>query len=199
MGPTVGFWCVESGKAAGMGQGIFRYVSSYEPLGGPEVSPHVQASPEEAVSDFFQQVSDMVFQGGPLGRELTRLDAVGRSFTFHQAPEPDARAVVDTAGGAPAASSPAWAHLAWLLRELPFVQAFREYGHEGGPTLCGVEVPSRQWAEVLTEHHGERWRVRVALEGRTEPIEFPGMVIGELFGEGRHRELAESHLVDPGI
>ncbi|QLH21635.1 hypothetical protein [Streptomyces sp. Rer75] len=185
-----------------MGKGIFRYVSSYEPLGEPESAPGNQGQPDEAVSDLFQQVSDMVLTGGPLGRELTHLDAVGRSFTFRQAPEPDARAVVDTAGGVPAASSPAWAHLAWLLRELPFVHAFREYGQEGGPTLRGVEAPSRRWADVLTEHHGERWRVRVALEGRTEPIEFPGMAIGELFGEGRHRTLAvegEPHLVYPGI
>ncbi|WP_063734325.1 hypothetical protein [Streptomyces sp. RTd22] len=191
------------------GKGMFRYVSSYQPAAGARDTRDPQA---EALSAFFQQVSHMVFKGGPLGMELTRMDAVGRLFTFRQADEPDARAVVGAAGAVPAddaerdgtlwapqPSSPAWAHLAWLLRELPFVQAFREYGHEGGPTLCGVEAPSRRWAEVLTEHHGERWRVRVALEGRTEPIEFPGMVIGELFGEGRHRELAESHLVDPGI
>lgn len=185
-----------------MGKGIFRYASSYEPLGGPEVAPGSQGEQDVAVSEFFQQVSDRVLTGGPLGRELTHLGAVDRSFTFRQAPEPDARAVVDTAGGAPAAFSPAWAHLAWLLRELPFVHAFREYGHEGGPTLLGVEAPSRRWADVLTEHRGERWRVRVALEGRTEPIEFPGMVIGEVFGEGRHRTLAvegQPHLVDPGI
>ncbi|MFI0778089.1 hypothetical protein [Streptomyces sp. NPDC021212] len=138
---------------------------------------------------------------GPLDAAERPGPPVARA-AFRQAPEPDARGVVATAGGAPTASSPAWAHLAWLLWELPFVQAFREYGREGGPTLCGVEVPSRRWADVLAEHRGERWRVRVALEGRTEPIEFPGMVIGELFGEGRHRTLAvegASRLLDPGI
>ncbi|WP_326797806.1 hypothetical protein OG946_22305 [Streptomyces sp. NBC_01808] len=49
---------------------------------------------------------------------------------------------------------------------------------------------------------GSSGRVRVALQGRTEPIGFPGMVIGELFGEGGHRRLAvagEPDLVASGI
>jgi hypothetical protein len=199
----------------GRSKGKFRYVFSYQPLGEPEADSSAQDARDEAVAGFFQQVSDMAFKGGPLGLELTRLDAVSRTFTFRQAHEPDPRALVSAAGAVPAddaergemlwapqPSSPAWAHLAWLLRELPFVHTFRKYGPEGGPALCGVEAPSRQWADVLAEHQGELWRVRVALEGRTEPIEFPGMVIGELFGEGQHRELAvegESNLVDPGI
>ncbi|MFG2212160.1 hypothetical protein [Streptomyces sp. NPDC048638] len=68
--------------------------------------------------------------------------------------------------------------------------------------LRGLNAPSREWADVLVEHRGRQWWVRVALEGRAEPIGFPGMVIGELFGEGEHRKMAvegEPDLVDPGI
>ncbi|WP_159030111.1 hypothetical protein [Kitasatospora albolonga] len=192
-----------------------RYVFSYEPLGEEEAGPGARNAEDQAVAGFLQNVSDMVFKGGPLGIELTHLDVVGRTFTFRQVPKADPRPLVSVAGAVPADDaersallwmpeppSPAWAHLAWLVRELPLLHAFREYGPEGGPELRGVRVPSPEWAEVLVEHRGDAWRVRVALDGRSEPIEFPGMVIGELFGEGDHRKWlveGEPKLVDPGI
>ncbi|MFF0723619.1 hypothetical protein [Streptomyces sp. NPDC004134] len=198
-----------------MGKSRIGYLGSYRPLGPPEDDGGRLDALDQGVAVFFQQVSDMAFKGGPLGIELTRLDAVGQTFTFRKAPEPDPLVLAGEAGAVPAddreragtewaplPASPAWAHLAWLLAELPAVQAFREYGPEGGPALRGVVVPSRRWADVLVEHRGEEWRVRVALQGRTEPIEFPGMAIGELFGEGRHRRLAvagEPNLVASGI
>lgn len=198
-----------------MGRSRNGYQGSYRPLDGPEAGGGVVGARDQAVSAFFQQVSDMAFKSGPLGIELTRVDAVSQTFAFRKVPEPDPRVPVGEAGAVPAddreragtewaprPASPAWAHLAWLLAELPFVHAFREYGPEGGPALRGVVVPSREWADVLVEHHCEQWRVRVALRGRTEPIESPGMVIGELFGEGRHRRLAvagEPNLVASGI
>ncbi|MGW1375025.1 hypothetical protein ACWD6P_12235 [Streptomyces sp. NPDC002446] len=197
-------------------KGQFRYASSYEPLEGRAADSGARDAADQAAAGFLRSVSDLVFKGGPLGIELTHLDVADRTFTFREVPEADPRIPVTEAGAVPAddaerdgllwtpqPSSPAWAHLAWLVRELPFLHAFREYGPEGGPELRGVDAPSREWADVLVEHRGERWRVRVALEGRTEPIEFPGMVIGELFGEGGHRQLVVEEgapdLVDPGI
>ncbi|MFJ6786196.1 hypothetical protein [Streptomyces angustmyceticus] len=198
-----------------MGKGEDRYMFSYEPLGEPEADSGARDAEEQAAAGFLAKVSDLAFKGGPLGIELTRLDIAGRTFAFREVREADSRTLASSAGAVPTddtergemcwmpePGSPAWAHLAWLVRELPFLHTFREYGPEGGPELRGVEAPSREWADVLVEHRGQQWRVRVTLEGRTEPIEFPGMVIGELFGEGGHRKLlveGEPGLVDAGI
>ncbi|WP_327706781.1 hypothetical protein OG530_38885 [Streptomyces decoyicus] len=198
-----------------MGKGSDRYVFSYKALGEPEADTGVRDAEDQAAAEFLEKVSDLVFKGGPLGIELMRLDIAGRTFAFREVREADPRALVSAAGVVPTEDtersemcwmpeppSPAWAHLAWLVRELPFLHTFRGYGPEGGPELRGVEAPSREWADVRVEHRGQQWRVRVTLEGRTEPIEFPGMVIGELFGEGEHRKMVvegEPDLVDPGI
>ncbi|MFC7303356.1 hypothetical protein ACFQVC_03890 [Streptomyces monticola] len=181
-------------------------VGSYVPLDDMTATP--TPAQDATVGAFFQDVADLVFKGGPRGMELTAMDALSRTFSFRHLDTPDPRALVSEAGEVPAddtgragvlwtpqPGSPAWAHLAWLLQELPFVAAFREYGPQGGPTLLGVESPGRSHAEVLVEHRGGRWRVRVDLEGRTEPLESPGMVIGELFGEGGHRDRVRDGVV----
>jgi hypothetical protein len=65
-----------------------------------------------------------------------------------------------------------------------------------------VDAPTREWADVLVEHRGEPWRVRVALEGRERPVEFPGMEIGELFGEGDYRRFlldGTTDVLDAGV
>ncbi|MGW7081475.1 hypothetical protein [Streptomyces sp. NPDC054866] len=67
-----------------------------------------------------------------------------------------------------------------------------------------MDSPTREWADVLVDHKGERWRVRVVLEGRSEPLEYPGMMIGELFGAGEHRKRRfrskqAPYVIDPGL
>ncbi|TGB16093.1 hypothetical protein [Streptomyces sp. MZ04] len=191
-----------------------KYAASYEPLGEPEPDTSEQDARDEQVARFLGEVSELAFEAGPRGLELRHVDLESSTCAFRHVPGPDPRVVVRAdgglppeqaeaePGGMPLPSSPPWAHLAWLVGELPFLHSFRGYGPQGGPELCGVDVPTREWAEVLVEHHGERWRVRVALEGRTEPIEFPGMVIGEMFGEGRFRQMlvqGMENVLDPGI
>ncbi|MGH4031185.1 hypothetical protein ACQB60_19870 [Actinomycetota bacterium Odt1-20B] len=204
------------GRGKGRSNGAFT-VGSYEPLSGGGEPP--SDAHDAGVGTFLQDVADMTFKGGPRGMELSALDVAARTFTFRHAGEPDPRALVTVEGGGgvegvevptedrerggivwtPRPEAPGWAHLSFLLQELPFVATFREYGPEGGPVVLGVEAPGRAHADVLVEHRGEVWRVRVQLEGRSEPLEFPGMVIGELFGEGRHRALVRDGVVDAGI
>ncbi|GAA0648621.1 hypothetical protein GCM10009535_28060 [Streptomyces thermocarboxydovorans] len=187
-------------------------VGSFEPLGGSEPDKSLRDARDREVARFFQDVAGMVFRGGPRGMELTAMDVAARTFSFRHVGEPDSRALASEAGEVPdddtersevrrtpQPDSPAWAHLACLLQELPFVLSFREYGPEGGPSLVGVESPGREYADVLVEHGGKRWRVRVKLEGREEPLQFPGMAIGELFGEGGHRDAERGGVVDAGI
>jgi hypothetical protein len=177
-------------------------VGSYGPLEGREPDTRERDARDEAVAQFLQGVSDLVFHAGTRGIELRRVDVASRTFEFcdtaaegggevlsggRAVPENDAERA--EWHWVPEAGSPGWAHLAWLVRDLAFLPSFREYGPEGGPELVGLRVPGRAYADVLVAHRGGRWRVRIELEGREEPLEFPGMAIGELFGEGRHREL----------
>ncbi|WP_189784509.1 hypothetical protein [Streptomyces capitiformicae] len=205
------------GKAAGK----TRYVFSYEPLGAPESEPKPDAAAEreardDEVAEFLTQVAEVAFEAGPKGLELRSVDVASRTCSFRHTGEPDPRPLVragdpsapppqetaDEPSGVVLLGSPSWAHLAHLVAELPFLFSFRGYGPEGGPELCGVDAPTREWADVLVEHRGEHWRVRVELEGRERPIEFPGMEIGELFGEGGYEKyLVEgtTDLLDAGI
>ncbi|MEU4997315.1 hypothetical protein [Streptomyces sp. NPDC021622] len=186
-------------------------VGSYEPLGGNPPSG-TDTAQDTATAALLQDVADMVFKGGPLGAELSQLDLETRTFTFRHLAEPDPRPLTGESGEVPVddheraatgwtpqPGSPAWAHLAHLLEELPFIASFREYGPHGGPTVLGIESPTRQYADVLVEHKDTTWRVRVQLEGRQEPLEFPGMTIGELFGENRHHALLREGVVAAGI
>ncbi|TGA94492.1 hypothetical protein [Streptomyces sp. MZ04] len=82
--------------------------------------------------------------------------------------------------------------MAWLVQELGIqLSFFREHGAR----LVEIDAPSTAWADVVVEHAGKRWRVRVRLERRDEPIEYPGMNLAEMFGEGRHLALAEDGVI----
>lgn len=178
------------------------------------------------VGAFLSRVAELAFEAGPKGLELRSVDVASRTCSFRQEREADPRPPVRAPGGTfppepdeetteeataqpsePAPGpvllgSPSWAHLAHLVGELPFLFSFRDYGPEGGPELHGVDAPTREWADVLVEHQGERWRVRVTLEGRERPIEFPGMEIGELFGEGDYRRFllkGTTDVLDAGV
>ncbi|SPF05344.1 hypothetical protein [Streptomyces sp. MA5143a] len=190
-----------------------RYVFSYEPLGEPEPEPGTGPADtterdrrDAEVGAFLNHVAELGFEAGPKGLELRSVDVAARTCAFRQErevdPRPPVRAPGEEPGGAVLLGSPSWAHLAHLVGELPFLFSFREYGPEGGPELCGVDAPTREWADVLVEHRGEQWRVRVALEGRERPVEFPGMEIGELFGEGDFRRFllpGTTDVLDAGV
>ncbi|MFF8958827.1 hypothetical protein [Streptomyces sp. NPDC014894] len=153
-----------------------------------------------AVARFLARVGGAAFRSGPLGMELSRVDCASRGFSFRDVETPDPRLPVFPLGPVPeedcarnewvwmpAPPSPPWAHLAWLVTDLG-----DQYGMLGehGVELLGVDAPSRSRADLLVAHAGARRRVRVALEGRTEPIENAAMFVGELFGEGRHTRYA---------
>ncbi|MGW1894214.1 hypothetical protein ACWCP6_28825 [Streptomyces sp. NPDC002004] len=176
-------------------------VGSHGPVKGH--TPNA-TEPNAAVAGFLQGVSDLVFRAGARGTELRRVDVASRTFEFCHTAANEVRREVLSGGRVvpendaeraewhwtPDAGSPGWAHLAWLVQDLASMPTFREYGPEGGPELVGLQVPGPEYVDVLVAHRGCRWRVRIELQGRKEPLEFPGMAIGELFGEGRHRELA---------
>ncbi|MET9850127.1 hypothetical protein [Streptomyces ossamyceticus] len=202
----------ERGKrgASGAFRETSRYVFSYEPIGAPEPGSSAAATERDRrdaeVGAFLNHVAELAFEAGPKGLELRSVDVASRMCAFRQErevdPRPPVRAPGEASGGAVLLGSPSWAHLAHLVGELPFLFSFREYGPEGGPELRGVDAPTREWADVLVEHRGEPWRVRVALEGRERPVEFPGMEIGELFGEGDHRRFlldGTTDVLDAGV
>ncbi|GLF94093.1 hypothetical protein [Streptomyces yaizuensis] len=151
---------------------------------------------DSGLARFLVRVGDVAFRAGPRGIELCRIDCEERHVTFRDAGDPDPRLPVFPVGPVPdddeerkdwvwmpAAPSPAWAHLAWLVGELgDQFGALRDHGVR----LVDVDIPGRAWADLGVTHGGERWRVRVALEGGAEPIEFPACFIGELFTERRH-------------
>ncbi|MGW0731454.1 hypothetical protein [Streptomyces sp. NPDC002851] len=187
-----------------------RYVFSYEPLdGAPEPDTGEQDARDLAVSEFLHKTSDLIFHGGPRGIELARLDVTTREAVFREASRPDPIQPHWLTGAPPddderceehwppQPPSPAWAHLAWLVHDLPLLFAFRDYGPEGGPELDGIDVPGRDYADVLVQHKGVQWRVRVQLEGRTDELDQTGMHIAETFGEGEYHRLADKH--DPHL
>ncbi|NBE55953.1 hypothetical protein, partial [Streptomyces boluensis] len=190
-------------------RGRTRYVFSYEPLDGTtEPDTSEQDARDLAVSEFLDRTSDLIFHGGPRGMELARLDIATREAVFREASCPDpvkphwlTPAAPDDderreQHWAPQPPSPAWAHLAWLVHDLPLLFAFRDYG-EGGPELDGIDVPGRAYADVLVRHRGVQWRVRVQLEGRTDELDHAGMHIAETFGDGDYHRLADEH--DPHL
>ncbi|MET7381511.1 hypothetical protein ABZT08_22280 [Streptomyces sp. NPDC005526] len=177
-------------------------VGSYESpsANGPSERP----SADDATAAFLLSVSDLVFRAGTQGIELRRMDVSTRTFEFcdtqtsrRRGATSDGRAIpteeTERAGRywMPDAASPGWAHLAWLIQDLASLPTHRDYGPEGGPELVGLQAYGPDWVDVLLEHRDGRWRVRIRLEGRDEPLRFPAMALGELFGEGGHRHDAE--------
>ncbi|MEU9111076.1 hypothetical protein AB0D04_04550 [Streptomyces sp. NPDC048483] len=184
-------------------------MGTYGPLVGREPDTRERDVRDEEVAGFLQRVSDLAFRAGPRGIELRRVDIGSRTFEFCDTAAEGDGEVLSEGQAVPAndaeraewhwvpeADSPGWAHLARLVQDLAFLSSFREYGPEGGPQLEGLRIPGREYADVLVAHRGGRWRVRIELEGREEPLEFPGMAIGELFGEGKHRELVTQNEPD---
>lgn len=68
------------------------------------------------------------------------------------------------------------------------------HGHVGravGGRTChavGFESPLPDWCDVLVRDGDTAYRVRIALAGREEPLDFPSMYLRDMFAEGRHRE-----------
>ncbi|MFD9460908.1 hypothetical protein [Streptomyces sp. NPDC060027] len=84
----------------------------------------------------------------------------------------------------PAADAPSWMNMAWLLEDLA---AWVDPMAEDGITLLGLEAPEPDWCDVLVLDGDSRLRVRIALAGRRDVLDFPGMFLRDLFAEGRSR------------
>ncbi|MQY12887.1 hypothetical protein SRB5_30260 [Streptomyces sp. RB5] len=186
-----------------------RYTASYSPLpetaGTPGPGEREPEGDPGADTRFLFRVAGLVHRLGAEGTELQRIDLIHRRFTFAQYPRPDDRLPVYSIGPVPdddserqggdyipLAPSPPWTQMTWLLEQLAVQLTF--FGSHGA-RLTGIEAPSRRWADVTVEHEGTVWRARVPLEGRAEPIEQPGMVLAELFGEKRHLAVADGTII----
>ncbi|WP_251096259.1 hypothetical protein [Streptomyces sp. Caat 7-52] len=158
---------------------------------------------------FLLRVASLAFRLSPDGIELQQVDLAGHRFTFGTPDRPEDRLPFYTVGPVsdddvtradcdflPLAPSPPWTHLVWLVQQLAIQLDFLS---DHGVRLAEINAPSRSWADLMVEHGGARWRVRVPLDRRREPIENPGMVLGEMFAEGRHHELAEGHLIPDAL
>jgi hypothetical protein len=84
----------------------------------------------------------------------------------------------------PAADAPAWMNLAWLLDDLAVWVGQMAEDHI---TLQGVDAPLPDRCDVLLLDGDTRCRARIALSGREEPLDHPGMFLRDLFAEGRSR------------
>ncbi|MER6916876.1 hypothetical protein ABT354_34970 [Streptomyces sp. NPDC000594] len=90
----------------------------------------------------------------------------------------------------PAPEAPSWMQLAWLLKDLG---EWLSMLAEAQVTVEGLESPLADWCDVRVRDGDTRLRVRIALSGRTDALDFPGMYLHDLFREGR----SQAHLV-PG-
>ncbi|MFG2196141.1 hypothetical protein [Streptomyces sp. NPDC048639] len=152
------------------------------------------ASPD---SIFLTRTSESVFDLGLDGYRLSALDITGRSLTmidtgtagdppqYADGPPPvpgrEGRRKHDWQ---PAPAAPSWMQMAWLLEDLA---TWAESMAEEHVTLTGIDAPQPQWCDILLRD-GDAYRVRIALTGRDEPLDFPGMYLRDLVTEGRHRD-----------
>lgn len=188
------------------------FAASCSPL-QPETGTTADAPQGEeagsADSHFLLRVASLAFRLGPEGIELQQVDLADRRFTLSAPDHPDDRLPFSAIGPVPdddterqgwdctpLAPSPPWTHLAWLVQQLA---TQLDFFSSHGLRLTGITAPSRSWADVIVEHGGSRWQARVQLEGRREPIEYPGTTLGEMFGEGRHVRLAEGNLIPDAL
>jgi hypothetical protein len=75
-------------------------------------------------------------------------------------------------------------NLAWLLDDLAVWVGQMAEDHI---TLQGVDAPLPDRCDVLLLDGDTRCRARIALSGREEPLDHPGMFLRDLFAEGRSR------------
>lgn len=159
-------------------------------------------------SGFLGRLADAVFELGADGFRLTAVSLEDRSVSFGdtvQVPGPPSyvQGELPATGRAgrreydwqPAPEAPEYLHLAWLLADLAeWVTALAEKRI----AVTGVEAPEPGWCDVLVRDGDTAYRVRIGLAGRTEPLDFPGMYLLELFAEGRYRRYltADAQVVD---
>ncbi|MGW6457393.1 hypothetical protein ACWF94_15970 [Streptomyces sp. NPDC055078] len=152
-------------------------------------------SPE---SEFLGRIADAAFDLGAGGLRLSAVSVKDRRVSFadtgrtpgpplfHGGEPPS----TDRAGRReydwqPAPGAPAHLQMAWLLADLSeWVVPMAEKQI----AVTGVEAPEAAWCELGIRDGDTAYRVRIALTDRTEPLDFPGMYLLELFAEGRHRE-----------
>ncbi|MBT2510764.1 hypothetical protein J7I98_34075 [Streptomyces sp. ISL-98] len=154
------------------------------------------ASPD---SEFLTRASEAAFELGADGYRLSTVTIKSRHIAFTDtgiAPDPPLYAegepppVPGREGRReydwqPATDAPAWMNMAWLLEDLAawIVALANEH-----VTLVGAESPHPHWCDVLVRDGDTAYRVRIALAGRRDPLDFPGMYLRDLFAEGRHRD-----------
>ncbi|MGW7056735.1 hypothetical protein [Streptomyces sp. NPDC054887] len=188
------------------------YAASYSPLTPAADATGGADQSEEgggAEARFLLRVASLAFRLGPEGIELRQIDLTNRRFTLSAPDQPEDRIPFYAVGPVPdddgerqnwdytpLAPSPPWTHLVWLVQQLA---TQLDFFSSHGARLTGITAPSRSWADVIVEHGGTQWRARVPLEGRHEPIEYPGMTLAEMFGEGRHLRLAEGELIPDAL
>jgi hypothetical protein len=95
----------------------------------------------------------------------------------------------------PAPTAPSWMHMAWLLEDLA---TWVDPLFEEGVTLDGIDAPHAQHCDVLVRHEDTAYRVRIALTGRRDQLDFPGMYLRDMFTEGRHHAHLAAAAADPG-
>ncbi|MFJ5773585.1 hypothetical protein [Streptomyces sp. NPDC093094] len=152
-------------------------------------------------SEFLSHASEVAFDLGRDRLRLRALDIPSRRIEFaetaqplpppayeHGEPPDTGREGRRTHDWQPAADAPAWMNLAWLLDDLA---AWAGQMAEDRVVVQGLDAPHPDRCDLLLLDGDTRYRVRIALAGREELLDHPGMFLRDLFAEGR----ARAHLV----
>ncbi|MFI2029001.1 hypothetical protein [Streptomyces buecherae] len=145
---------------------------------------------------FLARAAEAAMNMGADGYRLLHLDIPTRRLTFTDTgtvPEPGVfphgspQQVADRAWRAhhdwqPAPESPPYLQMAWLLDDMSTWLADLS---EIQVTVDGLAAPEPDWCDVLIRDGDTRLQARVQLADRSEPLDFPGMYLRDLFAEGR--------------
>ncbi|GGX10414.1 hypothetical protein GCM10010297_35000 [Streptomyces malachitofuscus] len=156
-------------------------------------------------SEFLTHASEVAFDLGCDRFRVTGLTVQSRQITFCEidgASEPPVYAEGEppetgregrrTYDWQPAAGAPSWMNMAWLLEDLA---AWVGQMAEDRITVIGLEAPEADWCDVLVLDGDSRYRVRIALANRRDPLDFPGIYLRDMFAEGRYRTYLAPGLV----
>ncbi|MFI1438659.1 hypothetical protein [Streptomyces fructofermentans] len=155
-------------------------------------------------SEFLTHASEVAFELGPDRFRISALTIGSRQITFTETdgpPQPPlyadgeppqpGRAGRREHDWQPAIDAPPWMTLAWLLEDL--ATWIRQMADDH-ITVIGLEAPEPDWCDLLIRDGDSIHRVRIAVAGRRDVLDFPGMYLRDLFAEGRYRD----HL-SPGL
>lgn len=148
-------------------------------------------------SEFLTHASEVAFELGLDRFRISTLTVRSRQITFTETdgpaqpplyadgePPQPGRAGRREYDWQPAVAAPSWMNTAWLLEDLAtWVQPLAD----DHITVDGLEAPEPDWCDVLLGYGDSAYRVRIAVAGRNQVLDFPGMYLRDLFTEGRHR------------